>query len=91
MTKTIFRIKWDDQIKLRPILETFGSKPFTITSVAEKCNTTVTSGDLQRWNGSLYIDKVGMVIAEDSVYRHKITEWKLNGRVIERLAKSSGG
>jgi len=91
MTKTIFRIKWDDQIKLRPILEAFGSNPFTITSVAEKCPaTTLTSGDIQRFNNSLYIVKQGMVIAEDSVYRHKITEWKLTGRTIERLEKTGG-
>jgi hypothetical protein len=87
MTKSIFRISWDDSEKLRPIFETFGKKPFTITTAQTECLPELTSGDIKRWNSSLYIVRTGTTLSEKK-YHHPINEWKLTDRVINRLTQT---
>jgi hypothetical protein len=90
MTKLIFRISYDDEQKLRPILETFGQHTFTISTVEQSCPTTaITSGDIKRWNSSCYIVEAGTTRSEKK-YRHPITMWKLTDRVVTRLTTPPG-
>lgn len=82
--KMKFFIGWDDQQKLIPILENFGSLPFTKSVVVkEKIVPELTSGDITRWGGNDYIKRVCI-----SGERGSSNSWRLTDKTIFALNKA---
>jgi hypothetical protein len=81
--KVKFFIGYDDRAKLIPILDRFGRTPFT-KSVVVKENVVpdLTSGDITRWGGNNFIEKVKHE-GESNSPNH----WRLTPRTIGVLSR----
>ena len=88
-----FRIPYDDAVKIIPIFEVFGTKPFTRAKVvAMDGMPQITSGDIVRWECHGIIECLGREIVRPDLIRQPVTSpnmWKLTDRAKYALTKDS--
>jgi hypothetical protein len=78
-----FFLGYDDRMKLLPILEHFGTKPFTKSGIiSQNIVPDLTSGDITRWGGNSIIKKVYRPGERSSP-----NVWRLTGRTISALER----
>lgn len=90
-----FRIPYDDEIKIEPIFEKYGRKPFTRAKVvADKTMPQITSGDIVRWETHGIVECLGREMtnpARDRPPWASPNVWRITDRAVYVLTKKMHG